>query len=157
MGLEGSHHCPARGGCQGSLFQYFADKRDLYAFIADVGGQRVRAFMEGRILELDASRPFFEFLTDLLDSWVTYFADHPRERSLHAAASLEVDTDARISVRTSFTATTWRSCGHSYAPRTSVATCRGRRYRRVVIATTADLPAPGAGTLRARNRSDPRA
>jgi hypothetical protein len=42
----------------------------------------------------------FEFLTDLLDSWVAYFADHPRERSLHAAASLEVDTDARISVRT---------------------------------------------------------
>ena len=31
--------------------------------------------------------------------WIAYFADHPHERSLHAAASLEVDTDARISVR----------------------------------------------------------
>ena len=51
-------------------------------------------------VELDPARPFFEFLTDLLDAWVAYFADHPRERSLHAAASLEVDTDARISVRT---------------------------------------------------------
>ena len=75
------------GVAKGSLFQYFADKRDLYEFIADVGSQRVRAYMEARILELDAGRPFFEFLTDLLDSWVAYFADHPRERSLHAAAS----------------------------------------------------------------------
>jgi AcrR family transcriptional regulator len=87
------------GVAKGSLFQYFADKRDLYAFIADVASLRVRSYMEDRIRELDASRPFFEFLTDLLDAWVAYFADHPRERSLHAAASLEVDTDARISVR----------------------------------------------------------
>ncbi|MEZ0365379.1 TetR family transcriptional regulator [Mycobacterium sp. pUA109] len=87
------------GVAKGSLFQYFADKRDLYAFIADVASQRVRAYVERRIRELDSSRPFFDFLTDLLDDWVAYFADHPRERALHAAASLEVDTDARISVR----------------------------------------------------------
>ena len=87
------------GVAKGSLFQYFADKRDLYSFIADVASQRVRCYMEGRIRELDASRPFFEFLTDLLDDWVAYFADHPRERSLHAAASFEVDTDARVGVR----------------------------------------------------------
>lgn len=84
---------------KGSLFQYFADKRDLYAFIAEIGCQRVRSYMEARIRALDPSRPFFEFLTDLLDDWVGYFADHPRERALHAAASFEVDTDARISVR----------------------------------------------------------
>jgi AcrR family transcriptional regulator len=87
------------GVAKGSLFQYFADKRDLYAFIADVASQRVRCYVEDRIRELDASRPFFDFLTDLLDDWVGYFADHPRERSLHAAASLEADTDARIGVR----------------------------------------------------------
>jgi len=34
------------GVAKGSLFQYFADKRDLYAFIADVGSQRVRSYME---------------------------------------------------------------------------------------------------------------
>ncbi|OBH21105.1 TetR/AcrR family transcriptional regulator [Mycolicibacter terrae] len=85
---------------KGSLFQYFADKADLYAFVADTAGQRVRSHMERKIVELDSSRPFFEFLTDMLDVWVAYFADHPRERALHAAASLEVDTDARISVRT---------------------------------------------------------
>jgi len=87
------------GVAKGSLFQYFADKRDLYAFITDVGSQRVRAHMEHQIVRLDPSRPFFEFLTALLDVWVAYFAEHPRDRALHAAASFEVDTDARVSVR----------------------------------------------------------
>jgi AcrR family transcriptional regulator len=87
------------GVAKGSLFQYFADKRDLYAFIADIGSQRVRSYMEDLIRDLDPGRPFFDFLTDLLDGWVAYYADHPRERALHAAATLEVDTDARISVR----------------------------------------------------------
>ncbi|GFM16127.1 MULTISPECIES: TetR/AcrR family transcriptional regulator [Mycobacteriaceae] len=87
------------GVAKGSLFQYFADKRDLYAYITDVGSQRVRDYMEYQIHELEPDRPFFEFLTDLLDVWVAYFADHPRDRALHAASSFEVDTDARVSVR----------------------------------------------------------
>ena len=87
------------GVAKGSLFQYFADKRDLYAFVADIASQRVRAYMEDRIRELDPSRPFFDFLADWLDAWVAYFADHPRERALHAAATLEVDTEARVSVQ----------------------------------------------------------
>jgi AcrR family transcriptional regulator len=87
------------GVAKGSLFQYFADKRDLYAHITDLGSQRVRAHMEQQIREIDPSRPFFAFLTDLLDVWVAYFADHPRDRSLHAAASFEVDSDTRVSVR----------------------------------------------------------
>ena len=98
---RGSLNAIARraGVAKGSLFQYFADKRDLYAFIADVASQRVRAYMEDRIRELDPSRPFFDFLTDWLDAWVAYFADHPHERALHAAATLEVDTEARVSVQ----------------------------------------------------------
>jgi len=84
---------------KGSLFQYFADKRDLYAYITDIASIRVRSYMEDLIRELDPDRPFFEFLTDLLDGWVAYYAEHPHERSLHAAVSLEVDTEARISVR----------------------------------------------------------
>ncbi|OBI76249.1 TetR/AcrR family transcriptional regulator [Mycobacterium sp. E740] len=99
---QGSLNVIARraGVAKGSLFQYFADKRDLYAYIADLGSQRVRAHIEDRIRELDPSRPFFEFLTDLLDTWVAYFADHPQDRALHAASSFEIDTDARVSVRT---------------------------------------------------------
>lgn len=98
---QGSLNAIARRGgvAKGSLFQYFADKRDLYAFIVGVASERVRADIEDRIRELDPNRPFFEFLIDLLDSWVAYFADHPRERSLHAATVLEIDNDARLSVR----------------------------------------------------------
>ncbi|WP_139809637.1 TetR/AcrR family transcriptional regulator, partial [Mycobacterium avium] len=59
---------------KGSLFQYFADKRDLYAFVADVASQRVRSYLEIRIRELNSHRPFFDFLTDLLDDWIAYFA-----------------------------------------------------------------------------------
>jgi len=87
------------GVAKGSLFQYFADKRDLYAFITDIASQRVRSYVEDLIRELDPRRPFFEFLTDLLDGWVAYYAEHPHERALHAAVSLEVDTEARVSVR----------------------------------------------------------
>ena len=87
------------GVAKGSLFQYFADKRDLYAYVTDQASQRVRAYMETQIDALDPRRPFFDFLTDLLDAWVAYFADNPRERALHAAASFEVETDARVSVR----------------------------------------------------------
>lgn len=99
---QGSLNVIARCGgvAKGSLFQYFEDKRDLYAYIVDVASARVRTDIESRIRELEPSRPFFDFLTDLLDAWVAYFADHPRERSLHAAAVLEVDIDARVSVRT---------------------------------------------------------
>lgn len=87
------------GVAKGSLFQYFADKRDLYAFITDIASQRVRGYMEDLIRRLDPDRPFFEFLTDLLDAWVAYYAEHPHERALHAAVSLEVDTEARTTVR----------------------------------------------------------
>ncbi|KUI47443.1 TetR family transcriptional regulator [Mycobacterium sp. GA-1199] len=99
---QGSLNVIARraGVAKGSLFQYFADKRDLYAYIADLGSQRVRSYIEDRIRELDPSRPFFEFLTDLLDTWVAYFADHPQDRALHAASTFEIDTDARVSVHT---------------------------------------------------------
>src|ERR1700728_1477846 len=87
------------GVAKGSLFQYFADKRDLYAFITDIASQRVRGYMEDLIRSLDSDRPFFEFLTDLLDGWVAYYAEHPHERALHAAVTLEVDTEARVTVR----------------------------------------------------------
>src|ERR1700686_4750575 len=71
------------GAAKGSLFQYFADQRDLYPFFTGVGSQRVRAYMEDQIRRPDPSRPFFAFLTDWLDVWIAYFADHPHERALH--------------------------------------------------------------------------
>lgn len=144
------------GVAKGSLFQYFADKRDLYAFIADIASQRVRSYMEDLIRELDPNRPFFEFLTDLLDGWVAYFAEHPRERALHAAATLEVDTDARISVRSVL----HRHYLDVLRPLVRDAHARGRparrfRHRCIDVAAAADLSAPGAGSIHAWFGSDP--
>ena len=155
---QGSLNVIARraGVAKGSLFQYFADKRDLFSYIADVGSQRVRSFMEDRIRELDPSRPFFEFLTDLLDAWVAYFADHPRDRSLHAAASLEVDTEARVSVRTVIHRH-YLEVPAPARPRRPRAwrSSRGLRYRRVVVAAVDDLSAHGVGAVCARHGPDP--
>lgn len=111
------------GVAKGSLFQYFADKRDLYAFIADIASQRVRSYMEDLIRELDPNRPFFEFLTDLLDGWVAYFAEHPRERALHAAATLRSTPMPASACAASCTATTWTCYGRWCATRTRGATC----------------------------------
>ena len=86
--------------------------------------------MEDRIRELDPSRPFFDFLTDWLDAWVAYFADHPHERALHAAATLKSTPKPASACRTSFTATTWKCCGRSSATRTPAAT-----YVRIPIPT----------------------
>ena len=146
------------GVAKGSLFQYFADKRDLYAFITDVASQRVRAYMEDQIRQLDPSRPFFEFLTDWLDVWVAYFADHPHERALHAAASLEVDTDARVSVRSVI----HRHYLEVLRPLVRDAQVRGD-FRKdadteaLMSLAAVDLSAPGAGAVHARAGSDPRA
>jgi AcrR family transcriptional regulator len=135
------------GVAKGSLFQYFADKRDLYAFIADIASQRVRSYMEDRIRELDPSRPFFEFLTDWLDAWVAYFADHPHERALHAAATLEVDTEARVSVQNVI---------HRHYLEVLRPLVRDAQARGVVVVAAADLSASGAGSVHARAGSDSR-
>ncbi|AEB02364.1 transcriptional regulator, tetR/acrR-family [Mycobacterium tuberculosis KZN 4207] len=144
------------GVAKGSLFQYFADKRDLYAFIADIASQRVRSYMEDLIRELDPNRPFFEFLTDLLDGWVAYFAEHPRERALHAAATLEVDTDARIK-RAQRPAPPLPGRATAAGARRARAGRPARRFRHrcIDVAAAADLSAPGAGSIHAWFGSDP--
>ncbi len=53
-----------------------------YAFIADIGSLRVRSYIEDLIRRLHPTRPFFEFLTGLLDAWVAYFAEHLHERAV---------------------------------------------------------------------------
>ena len=87
------------GVAKGSLFQYFDDKLDLFAHVCDVTSERIRAQIEGRIVELDPDRDFFDFLTDLLRDWVAYFRDHPLERGVTAATNLEMDNAVRSAVR----------------------------------------------------------
>ncbi|MDA3642816.1 TetR/AcrR family transcriptional regulator [Saccharopolyspora indica] len=84
---------------KGSLFQYFTDKADMYAHLADLASQRIRAAMELRIAELRWEVGFFPALRQLAQDWVAYFAVNPLDRAFMAAVSLEPDMTARSAVR----------------------------------------------------------
>jgi AcrR family transcriptional regulator len=87
------------GVAKGSLFQYFADKFDLFAYVAEQTAFRVRDHMAPWLVGPDPQRPFFEFMCDALDAWVRYFAEHPLERRVTVATNLEVDSTVRAAVR----------------------------------------------------------
>lgn len=91
--------CREAGVSKGSLFQYFADKADMYVYLAERSSERIRAAMEIIVGELDWASDFAGSLTALLDAWVRYFYDHPLERAMTAAANLEPDPVARTAVR----------------------------------------------------------
>jgi AcrR family transcriptional regulator len=87
------------GVAKGSLFQYFADKADLYAHLSELASQRIRAHMERHITGLSWSDGFFPGLTQLLLEWIEYFRTHELERAVTAAVNLEPDATARTAVR----------------------------------------------------------
>ncbi|HEY0641334.1 MAG TPA: TetR/AcrR family transcriptional regulator [Pseudonocardiaceae bacterium] len=87
------------GVAKGSLFQYFADKRDLFATVAEDTGLRVRAEMARYLAGPEPGQSFADFLCDALDAWVRYFAKHPLERGVTAATNLEIDPEVRAAVR----------------------------------------------------------
>ncbi|MGW4249753.1 TetR/AcrR family transcriptional regulator, partial [Nocardia sp. NPDC004722] len=91
--------CREAGVSKGSLFQYFADKADMYVHLAELASVRIRVAMEAEIAELPWGEDFFGSMRSLLGSWVRYFYDHPRERAMTAAANLEPDPVARTAVR----------------------------------------------------------
>ena len=87
------------GVAKGSLFQYFRDKADLYAYLSELASQRIRAAMEERIGEVDWTGGLFAALRELLVSWEEYFHTHPQELAMTAAVNLEPDSAARYTVR----------------------------------------------------------
>lgn len=89
--------CRNAGVSKGSLFQYFDDKADLYAHLTELSGERVRAAMNEYAVTLPWDVDFFGALESMVERWVRYFFDHPVERALTAASTLE--PDARGPVR----------------------------------------------------------
>lgn len=87
------------GVAKGSLFQYFTDKLDLFAYISDEASARVRGHMEAVADRLRSGRSFFDFLVELFEEWVAYFAGHPLERALTAAVLIEADPPTRETIR----------------------------------------------------------
>ena len=88
------------GVSKGSLFQYFADKEDLCAYLADIVSLRIRAQLEPHLPGLPWATDFFGALRGLGHVWVRYYSTHPTELALTAAANLEMDPSSRSAVRT---------------------------------------------------------
>ncbi|MFI6522458.1 TetR/AcrR family transcriptional regulator [Spirillospora sp. NPDC050679] len=87
------------GIAKGSLFQYFTDKLEFFAFVCDETSRRIREEMERRIAALDLEQPFDEWLFDVLCEWTEYMAAHPLERAVTAATNFELDNSVRSVVR----------------------------------------------------------
>ena len=86
------------GVAKGSLFQYFEDKFDFFAHVAEQASLRIYAAMAPH-LDDDRGRPFAEHLADLVGVWMSYMQDHPLERGVTAATTMELDPEVRQAVR----------------------------------------------------------
>lgn len=87
------------GIAKGSLFQYFTDKLEFFAYVCDEASRRIREDMERRIGGLDFDQPFEGWLFDVLCEWTEYMAEHPLERAVTAATNFELDNSVRAVIR----------------------------------------------------------
>lgn len=86
------------GVAKGSLFQYFDDKFDFFAHVAEYTSLRVYAAMECS-LEPPEDGSVVEHFGRLVDLWIDYMAAHPLERAVTAATTMELDPAVRKAVR----------------------------------------------------------
>lgn len=87
------------GVAKGSLFQYFADKLDLFAYLSDLASVRIGAAMAKHNAPLPWADDYFGALTASLVAWIGHFRDHPIDLAVTAAVNLELDTETRVAVR----------------------------------------------------------
>ncbi len=87
------------GVAKGSLFQYFDDKFDFFAHVAEQTSVEIYAAMAPYLTPAPAGVPFLDHLAGLVDIWMQYMATHPLERGVTAATTMELDPDIRRAVR----------------------------------------------------------
>jgi AcrR family transcriptional regulator len=87
------------GVAKGSLFQYFDDKFDFFAHVAEQTSLRVYAAMEPTLGPPPAGTTFVDHFAGLVDIWIDYMAAHPLERGVTAATTMELDPQVRRAVR----------------------------------------------------------
>ncbi|MGH3390326.1 MAG: TetR/AcrR family transcriptional regulator [Actinomadura sp.] len=87
------------GIAKGSLFQYFTDKLEFFAYVCDETSRRAREEMERRVARIDLDQPFADWLVDVFCEWSEYIAEHPLERAVTAATYFELDNTVRGAVR----------------------------------------------------------
>jgi len=86
------------GVAKGSLFQYFNDKFDFFSYVAEQCSLRIYEVMLP-LLTVPAGRTFTEHLGTTVDFWMDYMAEHPLERGVTAATTMELDPQVRLAVR----------------------------------------------------------
>jgi AcrR family transcriptional regulator len=87
------------GVAKGSLFQYFADKLDFFAHVAEHTSLEIYAAMAPRLVPAPRGVTFVDHLGDLVDVWMDYMAAHPLERGVTAATTMELNPQIRMAVR----------------------------------------------------------
>ena len=87
------------GVAKGSLFQYFDDKFDFFAHVAEQASLSIYAAMAPHLTAPPAGRPFADHIGDLVEIWMDYMAGHPLERGVTAATTMELDPVIRQAVR----------------------------------------------------------
>jgi len=87
------------GVAKGSLFQYFEDKFDFFAHVAEYTSLEIYAAMAPYLVPAPDGMPFVEHLGDLVDVWMDYMTAHPLERGVTAATTMELDPEIRRAVR----------------------------------------------------------
>ena len=87
------------GVAKGSLFQYFEDKFDFFAHVAEQASLRVYTAMMPNLEKPADGESFLEHFVGLVDVWMDYMAEHPLERAVTAATTMELDPEVRRAVR----------------------------------------------------------
>jgi AcrR family transcriptional regulator len=87
------------GVAKGSLFQYFDDKFDFFAYVAEQTSLSIYAELLPYLTAPPEGRSFVDHLGDLVEIWMDYMARHPLERGVTAATTMELDPDIRTAVR----------------------------------------------------------
>ncbi len=87
------------GVAKGSLFQYFDDKFDFFAHIAEQTSLSIYAAMQPHLDGPNEGKRFLDHFLDLVEVWIDYMASHPLERGVTAATTMELDPQIRQAVR----------------------------------------------------------
>ena len=87
------------GVAKGSLFQYFDDKFDFFAHVAEQASLDIYAALAPHLVPAPVGHEFLDHLGDLVDMWIDYMQQHPLERAVTAATTMELDPQVRKAVR----------------------------------------------------------
>jgi hypothetical protein len=79
--------------------QYFDDKLDFFAHVAEQASVTIYTAMAPYLTPAPPGRSFLDHLGDLVDIWMDYMGNHPLERGVTAATTLEVNPEIRRAVR----------------------------------------------------------